>query len=329
MAEIIYFPDKQALNMILDDSGDLTRLVHEKYTELLSGIYGITEASTTGVQNLYKLSEGGQLKLRAFNVNGSVTTSKFDNMYGCRESIVEAIKSASGIMIAGKVAVVAGYGDVGKGTAQALKGMGARIIVTEIDPITALQAAIEGHEVLTMEEACNIGRIFITAREFIYVCNITGCRDIIRSEHLLKMPDNAIVCNLGQYDVEIDVDWLNSNNVGKETIKSQVDRYQLENGRSIILLAEGRAVNLGCAHGHPSFVKSVSFTNQVYAQMELYKHYDQYPIGIYILPKKLDEEVATLHLEHLNVKLTKLTRQQAFYLGLKQNGPFKREYYHY
>jgi len=234
--------------------------------------------------------------------------------------LIDGIKRATDIMIAGKVAVVAGYGDVGKGSARALRNFGARVIITEIDPINALQAAMEGYEVITMEEACKIGRIFVTA---------TGCRDIILGEHMLNMPDNAIICNIGHFDIEIDVDWLKKNAVRKETIKPQVDRFQLPGGNSIILLAEGRLVNLGCAHGHPSFVMSNSFTNQVLAQIELYTKQGQYPIGVYILPKKLDEEVAAAHLDHLGVKLTKMTTTQANYLDLNAVGPFKPEHYRY
>jgi adenosylhomocysteinase len=321
MEQTIYFgDDNKPLNMILDDGGDLTAIVHDKYPELTSGIFGISEETTTGVHALYKMLKQQKLKIPAINVNDSVTKSKFDNLYGCRESLIDGIKRATDIMIAGKVAVVAGYGDVGKGSARALRNFGARVIITEIDPINALQAAMEGYEVITMEEACKIGRIFVTA---------TGCRDIILSKHILEMPDNAIICNIGHFDVEIDVAWLTKNAVSKEVIKPQVDRFKLSNGRSVILLAEGRLVNLGCAHGHPSFVMSNSFTNQVLAQIELYTKKGQYALGVYILPKKLDEEVAAAHLDHLGVRLTTMTNDQANYLDLNVAGPFKAEHYRY
>ncbi|CAF1667497.1 unnamed protein product, partial [Adineta ricciae] len=312
--------DNQPLNMILDDGGDLTGIVHDKYPELTANILGISEETTTGVHALYKMLKQGKLKVPAINVNDSVTKSKFDNLYGCRESLIDGIKRATDIMIAGKVAVVAGYGDVGKGSARALRNFGARVIVTEIDPINALQAAMEGYEVATMEEASKVGRIFVTA---------TGCRDIILSEHIIQMPDNAIICNIGHFDIEIDVAWLTKNAVSKEVIKPQVDRYQLSNGRSVILLAEGRLVNLGCAHGHPSFVMSNSFTNQVLAQIELFTKKGQYPVGVYILPKKLDEEVAAAHLDHLGVRLSKMSSEQAKYLDLDVSGPFKPDHYRY
>lgn len=317
---IFFGEDNKPLNMILDDGGDLTGIVHEKYPELTAGIFGISEETTTGVHALYKMLKQDKLKIPAINVNDSVTKSKFDNLYGCRESLIDGIKRATDIMIAGKVAVVAGYGDVGKGSARALRNFGARVIVTEIDPINALQAAMEGYEVTTMEDACKVGRIFVTA---------TGCRDIIRSEHILEMPDNAIICNIGHFDIEIDVAWLTKNAVSKEVIKPQVDRYTLSNGRSIILLAEGRLVNLGCAHGHPSFVMSNSFTNQVLAQIELYTKKGQYKVGVFILPKKLDEEVAAAHLDHLGVRLSKMTKEQSDYLDLHLEGPFKPEHYRY
>lgn len=296
------FSDKKPLNMILDDGGDLTNLVHTKYAHLLPGIKGISEETTTGVHNLYKMLKEGKLKVPAINVNDSVTKSKFDNLYGCRESLVDGIKRATDIMLAGKVSVVAGYGDVGKGCAQSLKSFGSRVIITEIDPINALQAAMEGYEVTTMEEACKIGQIFVTT---------TGCKDIITDKHFVQMKDDSIVCNIGHFDIEIQVAWLEKNAKEKVNIKPQVDRYTLSNGRHIIVLAEGRLVNLGCATGHPSFVMSNSFTNQVLAQIELWTKNEQYPVGVYILPKKLDEEVAALHLEHLGVKLTKLTPEQA------------------
>ncbi|CAM2718295.1 unnamed protein product [Rotaria socialis] len=318
MEQTIFFgADNKPLNMILDDGGDLTGIVHDKYPELTAGIFGISEETTTGVHALYKMLKQEKLKIPAINVNDSVTKSKFDNLYGCRESLIDGIKRATDIMIAGKVAVVAGYGDVGKGSARALRNFGARVIITEIDPINALQAAME---VTTMEEACKVGRIFVTA---------TGCRDIILAQHMVEMPDNAIICNIGHFDIEIDVAWLIKNAVSKEVVKPQVDRYTLSNGRSIILLAEGRLVNLGCAHGHPSFVMSNSFTNQVLAQIELFTKKSQYPIGVYILPKKLDEEVAAAHLEHLGVRLSKMTSEQANYLDLNTAGPFKPEHYRY
>jgi adenosylhomocysteinase len=306
--------------MILDDGGDLTNMVHDKYPQFLAGIKGISEETTTGVHNLYKMLKDNKLKVPSINVNDSVTKSKFDNLYGCRESLIDGIKRATDIMLAGKVSVVCGYGDVGKGCAHALKSFGSRVIVTEVDPINALQASMEGFEVATMDEAAEKGRIFVTA---------TGCKGIVRGEDFEKMHDNAIICNIGHFDHEIDVKWLNTNCVEKVTIKPQVERYTLKNGRHVILLAEGRLVNLGCAHGHPSFVMSNSFTNQVLAQIELWSNPGKYQIGVYILPKKLDEEVAASHLDHLDVKLTKLTNDQAEYLGLPQAGPFKPEHYRY
>ncbi|XP_028826048.1 adenosylhomocysteinase [Denticeps clupeoides] len=318
--QTIYFRDNQPLNMILDDGGDLTNLVHKKYSKLLSGIKGISEETTTGVHNLYKMLKKGELKVPSINVNDSVTKSKFDNLYGCRESLIDGIKRATDVMIAGKVAVVAGYGDVGKGCVQALRGFGARVIVTEVDPINALQASMEGYEVTTMEDACKEGNIFVTT---------TGCEDIIVGRHFEQMKDDSIVCNIGHFDCEIDVSWLNKNAEEKVNIKPQVDRYLMKNGRHIIVLAEGRLVNLGCAMGHPSFVMSNSFTNQVLAQIELWTNNSKYPLGVYFLPKKLDEEVAASHLDKLGVKLTKLTEQQAKYLGLPRNGPFKPDHYRY
>jgi len=317
--QTILFPDGQPLNMILDDGGDLTNVIHDKYPDLLAGIKGISEETTTGVHNLYKRLEKGQLKVPAINVNDSATKSKFDNLYGCRESLLDGIKRATDVMIAGKVAVVAGYGDVGKGCAQSLRGQGARVIVTEIDPINALQAVMEGYEVTTMEDAASRGNIFVTT---------TGCRDIILSQHFLKMKDSAIVCNIGHFDVEIDVKWLKAN--GKRTnIKPQVDLYELPTGRAVLLLAEGRLVNLGCANGHPSFVMSSSFTNQVLAQLALWTESAKYNIGVHFLPKKLDEEVARLQLQKLDVNLTRLTNDQAFYLGVSLDGPYKPEHYRY
>jgi adenosylhomocysteinase len=317
--QTIVFKDGQPLNMILDDGGDLTNMVHDKYPQFLAGIKGISEETTTGVHNLYKMLKTGKLAVPAINVNDSVTKSKFDNLYGCRESLIDGIKRATDIMLAGKVSVVCGYGDVGKGCAHALKSFGSRVIITEVDPINALQASMEGFEVTTMEEAAEKGRIFVTA---------TGCKGIIGGDDFLKMHDNSIICNIGHFDHEIDVKWLNTN-ATKVTIKPQVERYTLKNGKHIILLAEGRLVNLGCAHGHPSFVMSNSFTNQVLAQIELWTKADQYKLGVWILPKKLDEEVAAAHLGHLDVKLTKLTSDQAGYLGLPQEGPFKPEHYRY
>ncbi|XP_029468211.1 adenosylhomocysteinase isoform X1 [Rhinatrema bivittatum] len=318
--QTLYFKNGKPLNMILDDGGDLTNLVHTKYPELLQGIRGISEETTTGVHNLYKMNTKGTLKVPAINVNDSVTKSKFDNLYGCRESLIDGIKRATDVMIAGKVAVVAGYGDVGKGCAQALKAFGARVIITEIDPINALQAAMEGYEVTTMDEASKEGNIFVTT---------TGCEDIITGSHFEQMKDDSIVCNIGHFDVELDVKWLNANAAEKVNIKPQVDRYRLKNGHHIILLAEGRLVNLGCAMGHPSFVMSNSFTNQVLAQIELWTNHTKYPVGVHFLPKKLDEAVAAAHLEKLGVKLTRLTDKQAKYLGVHKEGPFKPDHYRY
>jgi adenosylhomocysteinase len=305
--------------MILDDGGDLTNLVHDKYPFLLEGIKGLSEETTTGVHNLYKRLAKGELKLPSINVNDSVTKSKFDNLYGCRESLLDGIKRATDIMVAGKVAVVAGYGDVGKGSAQSLRAFGARVIVTEIDPINALQAAMEGYEVTTMEEAVSKGHIFVTT---------TGCTGIIGAEHFKQMKDNAICCNIGHFDCEIDVAWLKANGK-RDNIKPQVDRFELASGKHIILLAEGRLVNLGCATGHPSFVMSNSFCNQVLAQLELWGHLDRYPVGVHFLPKEFDEEVARLHLDLLDVKITKLTAVQSEYLGVKPEGPYKNPHYRY
>ena len=318
--QTLVWPDGQPLNMILDDGGDLTNLVHTKYPQYLVGIKGISEETTTGVHNLYKMMAKGELKVPAINVNDSVTKSKFDNLYGCRESLVDGIKRATDVMLAGKVAVVAGYGDVGKGCAQALRSFGARVLITEIDPINALQAAMEGYEVTTMEEAVKEARMFVTA---------SGCKDIIRGEHFSAMLEDSIVCNIGHFDCEINVKWLNENCQSKDEVKPQVDRYTLKNGRHIILLAAGRLVNLGCAMGHPSFVMSNSFTNQVLAQIELWTKGNLYPLGVHFLPKKLDEEVAALHLPHLGVKLTKLTSDQSAYLGIPTEGPFKPDHYRY
>ncbi|XP_036345191.1 LOW QUALITY PROTEIN: adenosylhomocysteinase-like [Rhagoletis pomonella] len=318
--QTLVFADDKPLNLILDDGGDLTNLVHEKFPQYLKDIKGLSEETTTGVHNLYKMMKEGRLGVPAINVNDSVTKSKFDNLYGCRESLIDGIKRATDVMIAGKVCCVAGYGDVGKGCAQALRGFGGRVIVTEIDPIIALQAAMEGYEVTTMEEACKEATIFVTT---------TGCKVIITGAHFLHMPDDAIVCNIGHFDCEIDVAWLNANAKEKINVKPQVDRYTLSNGRHIILLAEGRLVNLGCAHGHPSFVMSNSFSNQVLAQIELWTKAEKYNVDVHMLPKILDEEVASLHLEKLGVKLTKLSDDQSKYLGVPKSGPFKPDHYRY
>ncbi|KAJ2953693.1 hypothetical protein O0L34_g1310 [Tuta absoluta] len=317
--QTLIFPDGKPCNMILDDGGDLTNLVHKKFPHILEGVKGISEETTTGVHNLYKMFKEGELKVPAINVNDAVTKSKFDNLYGCRESLLDGIKRATDIMVAGKVCVVAGYGDVGKGCAQAFKGFGGRVIVTEIDPINALQAAMEGFQVTTMEEASEVGQIFVTT---------TGNIDIITQEHFMRMRDDAIVCNIGHFDCEVDVAWLDKN-AKKVNIKPQVDRYELSNGNHIIVLAAGRLVNLGCATGHSSFVMSNSFTNQVLAQIELWTRHNAYPIGVHTLPKKLDEEVAALHLDHLGVKLTKLTTKQAKYIGVAVEGPYKPDHYRY
>jgi len=318
--QTLVFNDGQPLNMILDDGGDLTNLIHTKYPQYLEGIRGVSEETTTGVHNLYRMLKENKLKIPAINVNDSVTKSKFDNLYGCRESLIDGIRRATDIMLAGKVAVVAGYGDVGKGCAQSLRAFGARVLITEIDPIAALQAAMEGYEVTTMEEASKEGQIFVTA---------TGCLDIITGDHFLNMRNDSIVCNIGHFDCEINIAWMEKNAVEKLNIKPQVDRYRLSNGNHIIVLAEGRLVNLGCAMGHPSFVMSNSFTNQVLAQMELWTKPGHYEVGVHMLPKKLDEEVAALHLDHLGVRLTKLTQKQAEYLGIPQEGPYKPNHYRY
>jgi adenosylhomocysteinase len=318
--QTIYMPDGQPLNMILDDGGDLTNIVHQKYPELLAGIKGVSEETTTGVHNLYKMMEKGELKIPAINVNDSCTKSKFDNLYGCRESLLDGIKRATDVMVAGKVAVVAGYGDVGKGCAQALRAFGARVLITEIDPINALQAAMEGYEVTTMEDATSEAMIYVTT---------TGCKDIIPGPMFNDMKNDAIVCNIGHFDCEIDVAYLKANAESVMNIKPQVDRYKLKNGNHIILLAEGRLVNLGCATGHPSFVMSCSFTNQVLAQIALWTDTASYPLGVHMLPKKLDEEVAAAHLDNLGIKMTKLSNDQATYLGIPEEGPFKPNHYRY
>lgn len=318
--QTLVFKDGQPLNMILDDGGDLTNLVHTEYPQYLEGIKGVSEETTTGVHNLYKMLKEGKLGVPAINVNDSVTKSKFDNLYGCRESLLDGIKRATDVMIAGKVCVVAGYGDVGKGCAQALRGFGGRVLVTEIDPINALQAAMEGYEVTTMDEASKEAQIFVTT---------TGCTDIIMGEHFMNMKDDSIVCNIGHFDCEVNVAWLEQNAKEKVNIKPQVDRYLLPSGNHVILLAEGRLVNLGCATGHSSFVMSNSFTNQVLAQIELWTKPTEYKIGVFVLPKKLDEEVAALHLDKLGVKLTRLSARQAEYLNTPVDGPYKPDHYRY
>ncbi|VDN58353.1 unnamed protein product [Dracunculus medinensis] len=321
--QTLVFKDGKPLNMILDDGGDLTNFVHERYPQYLDGIYGLSEETTTGVHNLVRMHSKGKLKIPAINVNDSVTKSKFDNLYGIRESLPDGIKRATDIMVAGKVAVVCGFGDVGKGSAASLRAFGARVIVTEIDPINALQAAMEGYEVKRLEDVAKIAQIVVTT---------TGCKDVVRGEHMTEFPNDCIVCNVGHFDVEIDVKWLNSNAVSSDSIKPQVDRYLLKNGRHIILLAEGRLCNLGCATGHPSFVMSNSFTNQVLAQIDLFTKHgtpQQYKIGVHVLPKTLDEEVARLHLDKLGVQLTRLTEDQANYLGIPVDGPYKPDHYRY
>ncbi|MGC8844416.1 MAG: adenosylhomocysteinase [Candidatus Hydrogenedens sp.] len=356
------FPNGQTPNMIVDDGGDATLLIHRGYEleeyarkngklppiidghkelqiidSLLHQIYqedpdrwhrtvenwiGVSEETTTGVHRLYQMMKEGKLLTRAMNVNDSVTKSKFDNLYGCRESLGDGLKRATDVMIAGKTVVVAGYGDVGKGCAQAMRGLGARVIITEIDPICALQAAMEGYEVMRMEDAAPIGDIFVTA---------TGCCDVIRGEHMLKMKHRVILCNIGHFDAEIDVDWLEKQeNIREENIKPQVDKFIFPDGKEIILLARGRLVNLGCATGHPSFVMSNSFTNQTLAQIALFTEPEKYERGkVYTLPKKLDEEVARLHLEKIGVKLDQLTQKQADYIGVPIDGPYKPDHYRY
>ena len=305
-------------NMLLDDGGDLTVLMHEKHAELMKDARGLSEETTTGVHRLYEMEHKGTLKVPAFNVNDSVTKSKFDNLYGCRESLVDGLKRATDVMLAGKVAVVCGYGDVGKGCAQALSGQGARVLITEIDPICALQAAMEGYQVTTMEDAAPIAAIFVSA---------TGNADIITIDHMRQMKDRAIVSNIGHFDSEVQVSSLR--NLKWHNVKPQVDEIEFPDGRRLILLAEGRLVNLGCATGHPSFVMSASFTNQVLAQMELWSNADNYENKVYVLPKALDEKVARLHLDRLGVRLTKLTDAQAAYIGVTAEGPYKPDYYRY
>ncbi|MBX7242196.1 MAG: adenosylhomocysteinase [Bacteroidia bacterium] len=317
---LFFGEDRKPLNMILDDGGDLTNMVLDKYPELVSGIRGISEETTTGVHRLYDRMKAGTLPLPAININDSVTKSKFDNKYGCKESLVDAIRRATDIMMAGKVAVVAGYGDVGKGSAASLRGAGARVIVTEIDPICALQAAMDGYQVLKMDNAIPYADIVVTA---------TGNCNVVTDRHFKSLKDKAIVCNIGHFDTEIDMAWLNTNyGHTKIEIKPQVDLYNLE-GKEIIVLAEGRLVNLGCATGHPSFVMSNSFTNQVLAQLELWNHCDNYENKVYVLPKALDEKVARLHLKKISVELDVLSDFQAEYIGVSVDGPYKPEYYRY
>ena len=321
LKQSLEWPDENSPNILLDDGGDLTGYVHETRPDLLSGLKGVSEETTTGVHRLEQMERQGLLKIPAFNVNDSVTKSKFDNLYGCRESLIDGIKRATDVMIAGKIAVVAGYGDVGKGSAQSLRGQGARVLVTEIDPICALQAAMEGYEIVTMENAAPIGDIFVTA---------TGCSDIICREHMDAMKDQAIVCNIGHFDTEIQVSSLNNDSsLKKINIKPQVDQYVWPDGKRMILLAEGRLVNLGCATGHPAFVMSNSFTNQVMAQIDLWNNGDNYENKVYVLPKILDEKVARLHLGKLGVKLTQLTETQAKYLDVPVDGPYKPDHYRY
>jgi len=311
-------PENWVPNLILDDGGDLTQVMHEKTPELLEGVRGLSEETTTGVHRLYEMESAGTLKVPAFNVNDSVTKSKFDNLYGCRESLVDGIKRATDVMVAGKVAVVAGYGDVGKGSATSLKSLGARVLVTEIDPICALQALMEGYEVVTMDDAAKIGDIFVTT---------TGNIDVITLDHMRIMKDRAIVSNIGHFDSEIQVEALR--NYKWHNVKPQVDEVEFPDGKRIILLAEGRLVNLGCATGHPSFVMSASFTNQVLAQIELWNNSEKYKNKVYVLPKDLDEQVARLHLGKLGAQLTELTAKQADYIGVSQDGPYKPDYYRY
>lgn len=316
--QTIFGPNGWVPNMVLDDGGDLTQVLHEKYPELLKDIKGISEETTTGVLRLYEMAKKGTLTVPAINVNDSVTKSKFDNLYGCRESLMDGIKRATDVMIAGKIAVVIGYGDVGKGCAQAFKGLGATVMITEIDPICALQAAMEGFRVVTMEQAAALGDMFVTT---------TGNIKVITHEHMLQMKDQAIVCNIGHFDSEIEVNKLRE--YEWENIKPQVDHVIFPDGKRLILLAEGRLVNLGCATGHPSFVMSASFTNQVIAQIELWQNSANYDNQVYVLPKHLDEEVARLHLQKIGVNLTTLTQEQADYIGVSVDGPYKPTHYRY
>jgi len=320
--QIYAFKGGKGPNMILDDGGDLTIWIHEKHPQLFTGadpIRGLSEETTTGVHRLYEMHKAGKLKVPAMNVNDSVTKSKFDNLYGCRESLGDGLKRATGVMFAGKTAVVCGYGDVGKGCAQSLRGLGARVIITEIDPICALQASMEGYEVRTMEQVAPYVDIVVTA---------TGNKDIVRAEHMMAMKDGAILCNIGHFDCEIQMSWLeNHPEIKEENVKPQVDEFVFPDGKRLIVLARGRLVNLGCANGHPSFVMSCSFTNQVLAQLALFN--EKFDLGVHILPKKLDEKVASLHLKKLGVELTKLTKDQADYLNVSVEGPFKPEHYRY
>jgi adenosylhomocysteinase len=322
--QLTAFKGGKGPNLLLDDGGDITDVVHKKHPQLFrgpDGIRGLSEETTTGVHRLYEMHKKGELKVPAINVNDSVTKSKFDNLYGCRESLGDGIKRATGVMFAGKVAVVSGYGDVGKGCAQSLRGLGARVIITEIDPIIALQAAMEGYQVTTMEKAAPLADIFVTA---------TGCMNVIRPEHMRAMKDQAILCNIGHFDCEIDVAWLEHNpEITEVNVKPQVDQFFFPDGKCLTLLARGRLVNLGCANGHPSFVMSASFSNQTLAQLALWTDTKNYPVGVHVLPKKLDEKVAALHLGKLGVELTKLSAEQAKYLGISANGPFKPEHYRY
>jgi len=316
--QTIFGPDGWRPNMILDDGGDLTQIMHDKYPELLNDVKGLSEETTTGVHRLYEMMANGSLKVPAFNVNDSVTKSKFDNLYGCRESLVDAIKRATDVMIAGKIAVVLGYGDVGKGSAQSLKGLGATVCVTEIDPICALQAAMEGYRVVNMDDACSQGDIFVTT---------TGNINVITHEHMKTMKNEAIVCNIGHFDSEIDIASLRQ--YQWDNIKPQVDQVIFPDGKRITVLAEGRLVNLGCGTGHPSFVMSASFTNQVLAQIELWQNPEKYDNKVYVLPKPLDEKVARLHLEKIGVNLTPLSQEQADYIKVPVEGPYKPDYYRY
>ena len=316
--QTIFGPEGWRPNMILDDGGDLTKVMHEKHRDLLEDVKGLSEETTTGVHRLYEMMEHGTLAVPAFNVNDSVTKSKFDNLYGCRESLMDGIKRATDVMIAGKIVVVCGYGDVGKGCAQALRGMGATVWVTEIDPICALQAAMEGYRVVSLDEVAPLGDIFVTA---------TGNVHVITQDHMLRMKDEAIVCNIGHFDSEIDIDALRQ--YQWENIKPQVDHVIFPDGKRLIVLAEGRLVNLGCATGHPSFVMSASFTNQILAQIELWQNHASYEKKVYMLPKKLDEKVARLHMEKIGANLTRLTAEQADYIGVDKDGPYKPDYYRY
>jgi len=321
LEQTLEWPEGQGPNLLLDDGGDLTGYVHEKRPDLLKEVNGVSEETTTGVHRLKQMDRQGSLKIPAFNVNDSVTKSKFDNLYGCRESLIDGIKRATDVMIAGKIAVVAGYGDVGKGSAQSLRGQGARVLVTEIDPICALQASMEGYQVVTMEDAAPVGDIFVTT---------TGCADIICREHMDAMKDQAVVCNIGHFDIEIDVASLNDDSsLKKINVKPQVDQYVWPDGKRMILLAEGRLVNLGCATGHPAFVMSNSFTNQVMAQIDLWANGSKYENKVYVLPKLLDEKVARFHLDKLGVKLTRLSEKQAKYLDIPIEGPYKPDQYRY